>query len=240
MPLSRGPQIKPHAPDPIRPHYHDHRARLRAKFENAGPDALADYEVLELLLFRVIPRRDTKPLAKALIERFGDLAGVLGAPPGQIAGVEGAGPAVAQELKVVQAALERATKAEAARRPIISSWSQLQVYCKVAMANANREQFRVLFLDVKNQLIADEVLNEGTVDHAPVYPREVARRSLEMGAAAVILVHNHPSGDPTPSSADVAITREIVNAAHAIGVKVHDHLIIGRGGIASLKQLKLM
>jgi DNA repair protein RadC len=227
-------------PIPPSPHFHDHRARLRAKFEAAGPSALADYEVLELLLFRVIPRRDTKPLAKALIERFGDIAGVLGAPQPLIAEVPGAGPAVALELKVLHAALERAARAEAKRRPLISSWSQLTNYCRLAMAQAAREQFRVLFLDVKNQLIADEVLNEGTIDHAPVYPREVARRALELSAAAVILVHNHPSGDPTPSSADVAITKEIMRAADAIGVKVHDHLVIGRRGEASLKSLGLM
>jgi len=186
----RAPLKKPIAASP---HYHEHRARLREKFENAGPGALADYEVLELLLFRVIPRRDTKPLAKALIERFGDVAGVLGAPSGLIAEVAGAGPAVALELKIVHAALERAARAEAKRRPLISSWSQLTNYCRLTMAQAAREQFRVLFLDVKNQLIADEVLNEGTIDHAPVYPREVARRALELSAAAVILVHNHPT-----------------------------------------------
>ncbi len=241
IPAPAPPRAPPTSPaDPVRPHYHDHRARLRTKFESAGAEALADYEVLELLLFRVIPRRDTKPLAKALITRFGDLAGVLAAPAGLIAGIDGAGPAVAQELKIVQAALERAARSEATRRPIISSWSQLQAYCRLAMAQATREQFRVLFLDIKNQLILDEVLNEGTIDHAPVYPREVARRSLELGAASVILVHNHPSGDPTPSAADIAITRDIVSAAKAIGVKVHDHLIVGRGGAASFKSLGLL
>lgn len=237
---ARAPKGKPSAPAAPSPHYLDHRQRLRDKFEGAGPGALADYEILELLLFRVIPRRDTKPLAKALIDRFGDIAGVLGAPQRLIAEVDGAGPAVALELKIAHAALERAVRAEAKRRPVIGSWAQLTAYCRMAMAQARREQFRVLFLDVKNQLIADEVLNEGTVDHAPVYPREVARRSLELGAAAVILVHNHPSGDPTPSAADVAITREIMTAAKAIGVKVHDHLVIGRNGEASLKSLGLM
>ncbi len=172
------------------PHYHDHRSRLRERFEDAGPGALADYELLELLLFRIIPRRDTKPLAKALIQRFGDLAAVLGAPPERIAEVDGAGTAVARELKVVQAVLERASRAEFAQRPVIGSWSQLITYCRLAMASAPREQFRALFLDVKNHLLADEVLNEGTIDHAPVYPREVARRALEHSAASVILVHN--------------------------------------------------
>ncbi|HWA00271.1 MAG TPA: DNA repair protein RadC [Caulobacterales bacterium] len=223
-----------------KPHYHDHRARLRERFEQAGAEALADYEILELLLFRVIPRRDTKPLAKALIQRFGDLSAVLGAPANLIAEVEGAGPAVAAELKVIQAVIERAGRAELKQRTIIGSWSQLVNYCRTSMAHAPREQFRVIFLDVKNQLIADEVLNEGTVDHAPVYPREVARRALELSAASVILVHNHPSGDPSPSAADVQITREIVAAAKAVGVRVHDHLVVGRNGASSFKTLGLL
>ena len=225
---------------PAKPHFHDHRSRLRERFEEAGAGALADYELLELLLFRTIPRRDTKPLAKALLARFGDLAAVLGAPANLIEQVEGAGPSVAQDLKAIQAVLERAQKSEVKRREVISSWTQLVAYCRTAMANEPREQFRVLFLDVKNQLIADEVLNEGTVDHAPVYPREIARRALELSAASVILCHNHPSGDPRPSSADIAITREIVAAAKAVGVKVHDHLIIGRNGEASFKSLGLL
>lgn len=227
-------------PAPEKPHYHDHRLRLRQRFEEAGAGALADYELLELLLFRTIPRVDTKPLAKALLAQFGDLAAVLAAPARRIAEVKGAGPAVAQDLKLVQALLERSAKAELKKRPAISSWAQLVNYCRMSMAHAPREQFRVLFLDVKNQLIADEVLNEGTVDHAPVYPREVARRALELSAAAVILVHNHPSGDPKPSAADVAITREIVAAAEAVSVKVHDHLVIGRNGAESLKSLGLL
>jgi DNA repair protein RadC len=222
------------------PHYHNHRARLRERFEQAGAGALADYELLELALFRIIPRRDTKPLAKALLKRFGDLAAVLAAPPERIAEVEGAGEAVALELKIVQALMERAAKAEITQRPLIGSWSQLVQYCRLAMAHAPREQFRVLFLDVKNKLIADEVLNEGTINHAPVYPREVARRALEHSAASVILVHNHPSGDPTPSTADVAITREIMAAAEAVGVKVHDHLVVGRAGAVSLKTMGLI
>jgi DNA repair protein RadC len=185
--------VKKVAGEDAKPHYHDHRARLRKKFDDAGANALADYELLELMLFRTIPRRDTKPLAKALLAKFGTLPAVLAAPAARIAEVEGAGPSVAQDLKVTQALLERATLAEAKQRTVISSWSALVNYCRVAMAHEPREQFRVLFLDVKNQLIADEVLNEGTVDHAPVYPREVARRALELSAAAVILVHNHPT-----------------------------------------------
>lgn len=223
-----------------KPHYHEHRARLRQRFDEGGPGALADYELLELFLFRTIPRQDTKPLAKALLAKFGTLAGVLGAPVQRIAEVKGAGPAVAQDLKIVQALLERASKADLHKRTAISSWSALVNYCRMAMAHEPREQFRVLFLDAKNQLIADEVMNEGTVDHAPVYPREIARRALELSAAAVILVHNHPSGDPKPSAADVSITREIVAAASAINVKVHDHLVIGRNGAESFKSLGLL
>ena len=223
-----------------KPHYHDHRARLRQRFDEAGAGALADYELLELMLFRTIPRQDTKPLAKALLAHFGDLAAVLAATPQRIAEVPGAGPAVAHDIRIVQSLFERAAKAELKQRPVVSSWSQLVNYCRVSMAHAPREQFRVLFLDVKNQLIADEVLNEGTVDHAPVYPREIARRALELSAASVILVHNHPSGDPKPSAADVAITREIAAALSALSVRVHDHLVIGKNGAESFKSLGLL
>lgn len=189
------PEIVVARPDPPtihkdRPHYHQHRERLRKRFDEAGANALADYELLEMLLFRTIPRQDTKPLAKRLLEAFGDLPAVLAAPVQRLAEVKGVGPSVAQDLKIVQALLERAAKAPLTQRTVISSWSQLVNYCRMSMAHAPREQFRVLFLDVKNQLIADEVMNEGTVDHAPVYPREVARRALELSAAAVILVHN--------------------------------------------------
>jgi DNA repair protein RadC len=222
------------------PHYHEHRTRLRKRFADSGPDALADYELLELLLFRVIPRRDTKPLAKALIARFGDFAAVLGAETARIAEVPGAGAAVALEIKAIQAALERASRIESRRKPHIGSWSKLIDYCRLAMQHETREQFRVLFLDVKNQMIADEVLGEGTIDHAPVYPREIVRRALELRASGVILVHNHPSGDPKPSGADAAITRDVVAAAEALGLRVHDHLVIGRHGHASLRALGLM
>jgi DNA repair protein RadC len=228
------------APEADKPHYHDHRTRLRAKFAQAGSEALADYELLELLLFRVIPRKDTKPIAKALLARFGDLAGVFAAPLGQLAKVEGVGAQAALELKAVHAVMARAERSALKRKPVISSWSQLIQYCRTAMAHERREQFRVLFLDVKNNLIADEVLGEGTINHAPVYPREVARRALELSAAAAILVHNHPSGDPRPSAADIEITRDVVAAAKAVGVVVHDHIIVGRDGAASLKNLQLM
>ncbi|MGE0294865.1 MAG: DNA repair protein RadC [Hyphomonadaceae bacterium] len=223
-----------------KPHYHDHRARLRAKFDEAGPEALADYEILEMALFRSVPRKDTKPLAKALLARFGDLSGVLGAPEAEIAKVDGAGRAVAQDLKLLHALFARSAKNEAAQRNVISSWSSLVNYCRRTLQHEPREQFRVLFLDVKNQLIADEKMNDGTVDHAPVYPREVARRALELSAASVILVHNHPSGDPKPSASDVQITRDIVAAAEAVGVKVHDHLVIGRNGASSFRTLGLL
>jgi DNA repair protein RadC len=223
-----------------KPHYLEHRTRLRQRFDDAGPEALADYEVLELMLFRTIPRQDTKPLAKALLAKFGDLAAVLAAPVQRIAEVKGAGRAVAQDLKIIQALLERAARSEVRKRPAISSSAQLIAYCRMAMAHAPREQFRVLFLDAKNQLIADEVLNEGTVDHAPVYPREIARRALELAAASVILVHNHPSGDPKPSAADIEVTQDVIAAAETIGVRVHDHIVVGRDGVASFKSLGLL
>jgi DNA repair protein RadC len=227
-------------PADIKPHYLDHRERLRERFRASGPGALADYELLELMLFRIIPRQDTKPLAKALLARFGDFPGVLGAEPARIAEVAGAGAAVAFELKVIQAALERTAGAQIKQRPVVTNWSALINYCRLTMANEPREQFRVLFLDRKNQVIADEVQSEGTVDQAAVFPREVVRRALELSASSLILVHNHPSGDPTPSAADLAITREIVNAAKALGVSVHDHLVIGRNGEKSFKTLGLM
>lgn len=180
------------APGDIKPHYLQHRERLRGRFQSVGADALADYELLELILFRIIPRQDTKPLAKALIERFGDFAAVLGAEPARIAEVSGAGPAVALELTVIQAALERATRVEAKRRTIVTTWSALLNYCRTKFANQPREQFCVLYLDRKNQIIADEA-QAGTVDQAPVFPREIVRRALELSASALILVHNHPT-----------------------------------------------
>lgn len=223
-----------------KPHYHDHRQRLRARFDSAGPGALADYELLELLLFRTIPRRDTKPLAKALLTQFGDLGAVLAADPLRLQEVDGVGAGVAQDLKAMHAAFVRIAASAAKQRPIVSSWSQLLSYCRLALQHETREQFRVLFLDVKNHLIADDVMGEGTIDSAPVYPREVARRALERAAASVILVHNHPSGDPKPSSADIAITREIAAALKTIGVAVHDHLVIGRKDVTSFKSLGLL
>jgi DNA repair protein RadC len=205
-----------------------------------GLSALPDYEVLELLLFRSIPRGDVKPLAKQLLARFGSLGAVLGASPEALKTVAGVGEAVALDLGLVQEATLRATREAVARRTVISSWSALLAYVKTALAHEPREQVRVLFLDKKNQLIADEVTGEGTVDHAPVYPRELMRRALELSASALILVHNHPSGDPTPSSADVEITRQVIEAGRSLRITVHDHLVVGRDGIASFKALGLI
>ncbi|WP_349371432.1 DNA repair protein RadC [Salinarimonas sp.] len=222
------------------PHYHGHRDRLRARFVEVGGDVLPDYELLELVLFRSIPRRDVKPLAKDLIRRFGGFAEVIGAPPARLAEVGGLREATIVDLKVVEAAGRRLAKGAVAKRPILSSWASVIDYCRTAMAFAEKEQLRILFLDKKNGLIADEVQQSGTVDHTPVYVREVVKRALELSATAIILVHNHPSGDPTPSSADVRMTREIVDAARPLGIVVHDHIIVGRDGHASLKGLKLI
>jgi DNA repair protein RadC len=221
-------------------HFHGHRERARERFQAAGSEALADYELLELLLFRSIPRVDTKPLAKALIDRFGSLAQVLGAPPERLVEVKGVSEATAFELKLVAAAARRMTKGEIKGRQILSSWVQVLDYCRTAMAFEQREQFRILFLDKKNALIADEVQQQGTVDHTPVYPREVVRRALELSASAIILVHNHPSGDPTPSRADIDMTKTIIDSTKALGISVHDHIIIGRDGHASMKGLRLI
>jgi DNA repair protein RadC len=222
------------------PHYHGHRERLRTRFEEAGAETLPDYELLELLLFRSIPRRDVKPLAKELIRHFGSFAEVLGAPAARLTEIDGVSETVALDLKIVEAALKRMAKGAVAKRPVLSSWSSVLDYCRMAMAFAEREQFRILFLDKKNMLIADEVQQTGTVDHTPVYPREVMRRALELSASAIILVHNHPSGDPTPSGADMRMTRELVDIAKPLGVAIHDHIIVGRDGHASFRSLGLI
>ncbi|MEH3146252.1 MAG: DNA repair protein RadC [Methylobacterium frigidaeris] len=220
------------------PHYHGHRDRLRARF--AAGETLPDYEFLELVLFRSIPRRDVKPVAKALIRRFGSFAEVLGAPAERLAEVEGVGPSVVADLKVMEAAGRRLARGAVAERTLLSSWAAVIEYCRAAMAFAPREEFRLLFLDKRNRLIADEVQGRGTVDHTPVYTREVLRRALELSATALILVHNHPSGDPAPSGADIRLTREIVAAAAPLGIVVHDHIIVGRDGHARLRGLKLI
>jgi len=222
------------------PHYHGHRERLRARFREAGSDALSDYELLELVLFRALPRRDVKPLAKTLIAKFGSFAEVIAASPQRLAEVDGLGETTITDFKVVEAAARRLAHGAVKRRPVLSSWSAVLDYCRAAMAFADREQFRVLFLDKRNQLITDEVQQVGTVDHTPVYPREVVRRALELSATAVILVHNHPSGDPTPSRADIQMTQQIVEVAKPLGISVHDHIIVGKEGHASLKGLRLI
>ncbi len=222
------------------PHYHGHRERLRARFREAGPDALSDYELLEAVLFRALPRRDVKPLAKSLIATFGSFAEVISAPVSRLAQVKGLGEASITEIKLVQAAASRPLHGEVKKRPALSSWSAVLDYCRSAQAFAEKEQFRILFLDKRNQLIADEVQQTGTVDHTPVYPREVVKRALELSATAVILVHNHPSGDPTPSHADIQMTQQIIAVAGPLGISVHDHIIVGKEGHASLKGLKLI
>ena len=241
--IGKGPRKAPSPAtlaDADTPHYHGHRDRLRARFQEAGAETLPDYELLELLLFRSIPQRDVKPLAKELIQRFGSFAEVLGAPASRLTEVKGVGDGVALDLKIVEAALRRMAKGAVGKRPVLSSWSSVLDYCRMAMAFAEREQFRILFLDKKNILIADEVQQTGTVDHTPVYPREVMRRALELSASAIILVHNHPSGDPTPSGADMRMTRELVDIAKPLGIAIHDHIIVGRDGHASFRSLGLI
>jgi len=223
-----------------KPHYHGHRGRLRERLLAAGPDALPDYELLEMVLLGAHARRDMKPLAKALLTKFGSFNDVIAAPPTRLKEVDGVGDAVIATLKVVHAAANRFARGEIWRRPALSSWSAVLDYCRTAQAFADVEQFRILFLDKRNQLIADEVQQKGTVDHTPVYPREVIKRALELSATAVVLVHNHPSGDPTPSRADIQMTQTIVDIAKPLGIAVHDHIIVGKDGHASMKGLKLI
>ena len=222
------------------PHFHGHRQRLRERFLRAGAESLNDYELLELLLFRAIARRDLKPLAKVLIAKFGSFAEVIAAPISRLDEVEGLGDAAITELKLVQAAATKLARDQVRGRPVLSSWTIVLDYCRTSMAFADKEQLRVLFLDKKNQLIADEVQQTATVDHTPVYPREVVKRALELSATAIILVHNHPSGDPSPSRADVQMTHAIVEVARPFGIAVHDHIIVGKDGHASFKGLKLI
>jgi DNA repair protein RadC len=206
----------------------DHRSRLRTRFMEGGALAMPDYELLELVLFRAIPRRDMKPLARALMDRFGDFNRVLTAPMERLRDVPGVGDAVITELKIIEAAAQRMARSRILRQHVLSSWDALLDYCHTTMAHRETEQFRVLYLDRKNVVIADEEQAKGTVDHVPVYPREVAKRALELNASALILVHNHPSGDPTPSQADIAMTDQINAACAALGLTLHDHLIIGK------------
>jgi DNA repair protein RadC len=222
------------------PHYHGHRERLRERFHSAGPEALSDYELLEMALFPALPRRDTKPLAKSLLKAFGSFAEVIHAPVARLREIDGIGDASINQLKLIAAAASRVAKGEVKQRTALSSWNDVIDYCRTSMAFADKEQFRLLFLDKRNRLIADEVQQTGTVDHTPVYPREVIKRALELSATALILVHNHPSGDPTPSQADIQMTKAIIDIATPLGISVHDHIIVGKGGHASLKGMRLI
>jgi DNA repair protein RadC len=229
------------ADDPAEtPHYHGHRERLRERFHTAGPDALSDYELLELALFPALPRRDTKPLAKSLLKTFGSFAEVIHAPVARLREIDGIGDASINQLKLIAAAVSRVAKGEVKQRTALSAWNDVIDYCRTSMAFADKEQFCLLFLDKRNRLIADEVQQTGTVDHTPVYPREVIKRALELSATALILVHNHPSGDPTPSQADIQMTKAIIEIATPLGISVHDHIIVGRNGHSSLKGMRLI
>jgi DNA repair protein RadC len=225
------------APQPL---YSGHRARLRERFRQSGGEALPDYELLELVLFRAIPRRDTKDLAKRLLARFGSFAEVVNASDQRLKEVTGVGESVVTELRLIRAAALRFMRSEIVSMPVLSSWTQVLDYLRAVQGFEHREIFRVLFLDKRNKLIADEVQGQGTVDHTPVYVREVVKRALELSSTAIILVHNHPSGDPTPSRADIDMTRMIIEAARPLGVLVHDHVIVGRSGVASFKALRLI
>lgn len=217
------------------PHYHGHRDRLRARFQEDGAASWQDYELLELLLFRSIPQKDVKPIAKELVATFGSFADVLGAPAHLLTEIKGVGASVALDLKIVEASFHRMAKGALTNRSVLSSWSAVLDYCKRTMEHSRREEFRILFLDRKNALIRDEVQQTGTVDHTPVYPREVMKRALELAASALILVHNHPSGNTEPSSADIRMTNDLVDIARPLGIVIHDHVIVGRSGHFSFK-----
>ena len=234
--LGEAPFRPPRDPNPNA----GHRDRLRARYVEAGAEALAHHELLELYLFEFIPRADTKGIAKALLTRFGNLEGVLNAPAQELVTVAGIGPKAAASLTVLAAIYRQSLEDRFRERVLLSSWKQVYDYLRAEMAFLHREQFRVLYLNRKNVLIANEVLQEGTVDHTPAYPREVVRRAIELSATALVLVHNHPSGDATPSRADIEMTRQIMEAGKPLGFVVHDHIIMARDGHASLKQLQLM
>jgi len=223
-----------------RPHYWGHRERLRQRFLAGGHAAMPEYELLEMVLFNAIGRIDVKPLAKTLLATFGDLNAVIAAPEARLTQIAGVTPQVHYQLRLLEAVAHRMARAKVMRRSVISSWDDLMSYCKTVMAYRETEQFRVLYLDRKNVLVADEEQAKGTVDHVPVYPREVAKRSLELNASAIILVHNHPSGDPTPSRADIDMTAQVETACAAIGVSLHDHVIIGKETDASFRSLGLL
>ncbi|MCV6601272.1 MAG: DNA repair protein RadC [Cohaesibacter sp.] len=224
----------------VKPHYMGHRERLRHKFRTSGPQALHDYELLELVLFRAIPRRDIKPLAKQLLERFGSFSEVISAPDHLLEEFPGIGPSVITEMKIILAAAAHFAHGKVKNRPVLSSWKAVIDHCRTSMAFNTIEQFRVLFLDKKNALITDEVQQEGTIDHTPVYTREVIKRALELSATAIILVHNHPSGDPTPSQADIDMTKVLASAAEPLGISIHDHIIVAKNGHTSFRGLGLL
>ncbi len=221
-------------------HYHGHRQRLKARFRKSGADNLEDYELLELLLFRTIPRRDTKPLAKDLIEKFGSFAGVLNAPEHLLKEISGVGEAIITEFRLITASTQRILRHNTEQKDILSNWDELIKYCRSKMEFETKEQFRIVFLDKRNRIIADEMQQQGTVDHTPVYIREISRRALELSATAIILVHNHPSGDPAPSRADIDMTKKIIATTDGLGIIVHDHIIIGKEGHSSLRGLGLL
>lgn len=222
------------------PHYHGHRDRLRARFLTAGAQALAEYELLELLLFRAIPRRDVKPLAKELISKFGSFAQVLSAPQNRLNEIKGLGESAIVDLKIIEACANALAKGQITKRKILGNWPQVIEYCRASMAFAEKEMFKIIFLDKRNGVIADEIQQTGTIDHTPVYVREVIKRALDLAATGIILVHNHPSGDPTPSMADIKMTQELVKAAKPLNITVFDHIIVGRDGHASFKALQLL
>ncbi|MCB1474051.1 MAG: DNA repair protein RadC [Rhodobiaceae bacterium] len=222
------------------PHYLGHRERLRERFRKAGAGALADYELLEMVLFLALPRSDVKPLAKDLIDHFGSFAEAISAPPEKLLSCKGVGPSVAIAFATIKASADRIARGQVHDRKMLTSWQAVVDYCRTAMGFAEKEQFRILFLDKRNGLIADDVQQTGTVDHTPVYPREVIKRALELSATALVLVHNHPSGDTTPSDADVRMTNTIVDIAGPLGIVVHDHIIVGRKGHVSFRALGLL
>lgn len=227
-------------PNTPAPHYLGHRDRARQRLRKVGDEALQDYELLELLLFRSIQRADTKPLAKALLARFGSLNAVLNAPEHLLKEVKGCGSSIAFDLRLISAVVKRSARGEVMNQVVMDAWSKVVQYCVAAMAHEEIEQFRILFLDRKNRLIADEVQQRGTVDHTPVYPREVIRRALELSSTAIIVVHNHPSGDPTPSHADIEMTKTLIDAGKPLGITIHDHIIIGKYGQISMRGLKII
>jgi len=237
LPGTLSPEIRPLAPAAS---LAGHRDRLRARLLTAGPDALADHELIEIALFLALPRRDTKAIARVLIARFGSYAAAIAAPVPDLLGVDGLGEAGVAALKTVHAAAQRLAKAEILYRPVLSNWDRLMEYLQAVLARERVEQFRILFLDNKNRLLADEAQAKGTVNHTPVYPREVVKRALELHATAIILVHNHPSGDPSPSHDDIEMTKEIKRASSALGVVLHDHVIVGNGQWLSFRKHGLL